>query len=288
MPELPEVETVKRGLEKTIINKVIADFESDWHKAVNHPVKFYRAKLQGARVKGLRRRAKMLIIEFNNGWNILVHLKMTGQLVYRDMSHCLIGGHSIASSCDNLPNKFTHAIFAFKDGSHLYFNDIRKFGWVRLYDIRGLKMALEVMKMGPEPLEKGFSLKYLMERIMKRPKMRIKQFLMDNPNLVGVGNIYSDEVCFYAKVKPSRRVGNLSAAQIKMVYQGIRKILNAAIKARGTTFSNYVNVDGEAGAYTKQLKVYQRYGEKCYTCKSKIQRMKLGGRTSSYCPECQK
>ncbi|MFH1826146.1 MAG: bifunctional DNA-formamidopyrimidine glycosylase/DNA-(apurinic or apyrimidinic site) lyase [bacterium] len=288
MPELPEVETIKRGLEKTIIDKVIADFESDWHKATNHPAKFYRAKLQGARVKGLRRRAKMLIIEFNNGWSILVHLKMTGQLIYRDKSHCLIGGHTLAFNCEQLPNKFTHAIFSFKDGSKLYFNDLRKFGWVRLYRDGEMERWIDGKQLGPEPLEREFTVKYLAARMKKRPKTKVKQFIMDNSNLVGVGNIYSDEVCFYAKVKPTRKVGTLKLPQIKIIHRGIQLILRKAIRAQGTTFSNYLNADGQEGGFVKMLKVYQRYGEKCYTCGSTIRRQKIGGRTSSFCPKCQK
>ncbi|MFC1571256.1 bifunctional DNA-formamidopyrimidine glycosylase/DNA-(apurinic or apyrimidinic site) lyase [Candidatus Margulisiibacteriota bacterium] len=288
MPELPEVETIKRGLAKTIVGKTIVDFDSDWHKAINLPLKTYRKRIKGLRVRGLKRRAKMLILELSGGLSILVHLKMTGQLIYRDKARCLIGGHTLALNCDGLPNKFTHATFSFKDGSRLYFNDLRKFGWVRLYKDGEMERWIDGKRLGPEPLSKEFSVKYLVGRAKKRPKMKIKQFIMDNSNLVGVGNIYSDEVCFYAKVKPTRRVGALSSAQIKTIHKGIQEILRRAIKAQGTTFSNYVNADGQAGGFVKMLKVYQRYGEKCFRCPGKVAKMKIGGRTSSFCPRCQK
>ncbi|MBU0672494.1 MAG: bifunctional DNA-formamidopyrimidine glycosylase/DNA-(apurinic or apyrimidinic site) lyase [Candidatus Margulisbacteria bacterium] len=288
MPELPEVETIKRGLKKAIVGKKIADFDSDWHKAINKPLRQYQRILMGTKILNVDRRAKMLVLTLLNDWRILVHLKMTGQLVFRDKKKCLIGGHSIETNCENLPNKFTHAIFTFADDSHLYFNDVRKFGWVRLYSANELAKVFEKMQLGPEPLTSEFTSGCLTEIMRQRPKARVKQFIMDPKNLVGVGNIYSDEVCFFARVRPDRRVGTLKDKEIKLIHKGIIKILKAAIMAQGTTFSNYVNTDGEAGAFTKQLKVYQRHGKKCYSCKGRIIKMKIGGRTSSFCPKCQK
>jgi formamidopyrimidine-DNA glycosylase len=212
---------------------------------------------------------------------------MTGQLVYSDKVKCVVGGHPIEEGYDCLPNKFTHATFNFTDQSHLYFNDIRKFGWVRLYTSEQLAKVLEDMKLGVEPLEPEFTLAYLLGAIKKRPNAKLKQFLMDNKILVGVGNIYSDEVCFYAKVKPTRKVKDLTAKEINLIYKGIKSILQASIKAQGTTFRDFRSADGEAGGYSKKLKVYGKYGEKC-TCGGKIERIKIGGRSSSYCPKCQK
>ena len=288
MPELPEVETIKRGLAKKLPGKTISQFDSDWHKTINYPLAKYRRLIKGKKIKQLRRRAKMLIIDLSDDWHILVHLKMTGQLVYQTKNQCLIGGHQIEESCVALPNKFTHAMVTFSDGSRLFFNDIRKFGWFRLYRTAELEKVLANMAMGPEPLEKEFTLNYLVATAKRRPRTKIKQFIMDNKNLVGVGNIYSDEILFFAKVKPNRLVGKVKQQEWGRIYQGIRKILQAAIKAQGTTFSNYVNADGQAGGFVKKLKVYQRYGKKCYKCASKVVKMKLGGRTASFCPRCQK
>lgn len=288
MPELPEVETVKRGLEKAVKGKKLADFESDWHKMTNKPVKQYKSILKGKKILDVRRRSKMLIIDLSGGWHLLFHLKMTGQLVFRDKKHCLIGGHPIEKSCENLPNKFTHAIFTFSDGSHLYFNDIRKFGWARLFKTEELEHALAKMKLGPEPFDKSFTVDYLARAMKRRPRAKIKQFIMAPEIVVGVGNIYSDEVLFFARVRPDRLAAQVKPPEIKRIHDGIIRILTAAIKAQGTTFSNYVNSNGEAGAYTKKLKVYQRYGQKCYHCKGKVKSMKIGGRTASFCPQCQK
>ncbi|MCX6743232.1 MAG: DNA-formamidopyrimidine glycosylase, partial [Candidatus Parcubacteria bacterium] len=157
MPELPEVETIKRGLEKSIVGKTISDFTCDWHKMINRPLAKYRQIIKGLKIIGLKRRAKMLIIDLSRSWHILIHLKMTGQLVYGSKVKCLVGGHPIKEGFECLPNKFTHATFTFTDKSHLYFNDIRKFGWLRLYDTKELSEQLEKLQLGPEPLSAKFT-----------------------------------------------------------------------------------------------------------------------------------
>jgi formamidopyrimidine-DNA glycosylase len=287
MPELPEVETIKLGLAKSISGKIISDFNCDWLKMLNQPLAQYKAKLKGLKILALRRRAKMLILDLSQNWHVLAHLKMTGQLVYSDKVKCLVGGHPIAEGYECLPNKFTHAVFTFSDQSHLYFNDVRKFGWLHLYDDRGLEQELARMKLGIEPLSPEFTLAYWQALLKKRPRLKIKQFLMDSNLIGGIGNIYSDEVCFYARVRPTRLVKDLKLPEIKLLYQGIKKILLASIKAQGTTFSNFRQADGEVGSYYKQLKVYGRYGEKCNVCQGIVEKIKIGGRTSSYCPKCQ-
>ncbi len=288
MPELPEVETIKRGLERNITGKVIIDFNSVWSKNINKTLPDYKKIIKGLKIEAVKRRAKMLILDLSKGWNILIHLKLTGQLVYGSKTKCLVGGHPIEEGYDCLPNKFTHASFTFSDKSHLYFNDIRKFGWLHLYTDEELKKEFEKMKLGVEPLSKEFTLNYLKQILKKKPKYKIKQFLLDQSLIAGLGNIYSDEVCFYAKVRPDRLVNSLKEKEIKLIYQGIKKILLASIKAQGTTFSNYRNANGETGSYSKKLMVYGRYGEKCKVCHTEIKKMKIAGRTSSYCPKCQK
>jgi len=295
MPELPEVETIKRGLEKNIVGKTIANFDCNWQKMLNYKIADCRLRIKGLKIEGVKRRAKMVLLDLSKGWNVLIHLKLTGQLVYGSKVKCLVGGHPIKEGFECLPNKFTHATFTFSDKSHLFFNDIRKFGWVRLYNDSDLQKEIEKMKLGIEPLSKEFTLEFLKQKLLKRPNLKIKQFLMDQTIIAGLGNIYSDEVCFYAKVRPNRAVKSLTDKESNLIYKGIKKILTDSIKAQGTTFSNYRNAQGEAGAYSKQLKVYGRYGEKCLSadkagkvCGTIIQRVKIGGRTSSYCPKCQK
>ncbi|MDD5382399.1 MAG: bifunctional DNA-formamidopyrimidine glycosylase/DNA-(apurinic or apyrimidinic site) lyase [Candidatus Margulisbacteria bacterium] len=286
MPELPEVETVKRGLEKNIISKVIADFTCDTRKMINHPLPFYKKTLKGSKVIKIGRRAKMIIIGLSGDWNLLAHLKMTGQLVYRGQNRSVVGGHPIKEGFEQDPNRFTHAIFTFSDKTRLYFNDVRKFGWLRLY--RGAELAKQLGHgLGPEPLDHHFTMEVFRQELKKRPNNKIKQFLMDPKNVVGIGNIYSDEICFFARVRPDRKVKTLTDQEIALLLKGIKNILNEAIKYEGTSISDYVNAMGEAGAYTAKLRVYQRYGKKCYRCGGNVQKIKMGGRTSSFCPRCQ-
>jgi len=151
-----------------------------------------------------------------------------------------------------------------------------------------LEKYLISIGLGPEPLEKAFTLPVLEKEMARRPTARIKQFLLDPRNVVGLGNIYGDEVSYFARVRPDRRVRTLKEKEKKLIFKGIKHILAEAIRYEGTSISDYVKADGEAGAYSKKLKVYQRYGKKCYHCHGVVERMKLGGRTSSYCPRCQK
>lgn len=288
MPELPEVETIKRGLEKSVVGKTISGFDCDWRKMLNKPLVEYKKNLKGLSFKVVRRRAKMIILDLTSDWHLLVHLKMTGQLVHASKVKCVVGGHPIKEGYECLPNKFTHASFSLTDGSYLYFNDIRKFGWVKLFNTTELEKELADLKLGLEPLSSEFTADYLKNWIKKRQGNQIKKFLMDSKIVVGIGNIYSDEVCYYARVRPMRKVKDLSDKEINLIYWGIGKILKDSISAQGTTFSDFRGADGEAGAYAKKLKVYGRYGEKCDKCKSVINKIKIGGRTSSYCPRCQK
>ncbi|MFA6169285.1 MAG: bifunctional DNA-formamidopyrimidine glycosylase/DNA-(apurinic or apyrimidinic site) lyase [Candidatus Margulisiibacteriota bacterium] len=288
MPELPEVETVKRGLAKSIIGKTILDFDCDTVKMLNHPLAFYRRTLKGLKILGVGRRAKMVIITFSKDWRLLVHLKMTGQLVYRGDHKTVVGGHPIKEGFEKDPNRFTHATFSFRDRTKLFYNDVRKFGWLRLYTADQLAAYLNGLGLGPEPVDDAYTIEVFKRELVRRPKAKIKQFLMDNRNVVGIGNIYSDEICYYARVRPNRQVKTLTGAEISLLFKGIKHILAEAIKYEGTSISDYVNAQGEAGAYTKKLKVYGRYGEKCLKCKGEVARLKIGGRTSSFCPSCQK
>ena len=146
MPELPEVETIKQGLKKNIVNKTISDFDCNWQKMINLPLANLKSKIKGLKILDIKRRAKMLILDLTKDWHFLIHLKMTGQLVYASKVKCVVGGHPIEQGYECLPNKFTHATFTFTDASHLYFNDIRKFGWLRLYNDSELEKELEKMR----------------------------------------------------------------------------------------------------------------------------------------------
>lgn len=243
MPELPEVETIRRQLQKKIVGK----------------------KLSGKKIAKVRRRAKLLIIDFKDGSSLVFHLKLTGQLIF-----------------NGKPAKHTRHIFKFSDGSQLIFNDARKFGWWK-----EVKNTKEIEKaFGPEALKINF--KTFKGFLNKRSKAKIKPLLMDQKFIAGIGNIYSDEILFASKVRPLRPAGTLNEKEIKSIFQNIKKILRAAIKQKGSSSRDYLDAGGEKGRYVKYHKAYQKEGEECVYCSAKIKRIKLGGRSSCFCPKCQK
>lgn len=248
MPELPEVETIRRQLSQKIVGK----------------------KLDGKKIVGVRRRAKILIIDFSDGTSLLFHLKLTGQLIFGEV------GAPPASS------RFTRHIFRFNDGSQMVFNDARKFGWWKT-----VKNTKELEKsFGPDALI--ITLEDFKNRLSRRPNAKIKPLLMDQKFIAGIGNIYSDEILFKARVRPLRIVKTLTAGEIKKVWQNIGKVLKAALKRHGTSENTYVDAMGKKGDYLKYLKVYRKEGKKCFRCLGTVQRIKIGGRSGHFCPLCQK
>jgi formamidopyrimidine-DNA glycosylase len=201
---------------------------------------------------------------------------MTGQLIYRHK-----GGKVGAE-----PNKFTHAIFDFKDGSKLFFNDIRKFGYLILTDEKGLKE--KEAEYGIEPLGREYTEKKFQELLKRKPSWKIKQFLMDQTLLAGIGNIYADEALFFSGVSPLRRVKDISAREIKKLFKAIPVILKKSLAKGGTSADNYVDAYGRPGGFVPYLQVYGREGKKCKKCPGKIVRIRIGGRSAHYCPQCQK
>jgi formamidopyrimidine-DNA glycosylase len=294
MPELPEVETIKRDLEKNLVGKKIEAVEVKVAKLINVSVDEFRKLIIGKKVVDVERRAKILIIELNSGNNLLVHLKMTGQLILRippsvppirGKFKVVGGGHPIAS-VDQLPNRFSHLIFTFSDNSQLFFNDVRKFGWIKVLSNKEVNKELE--KFGIEPLSKNFTLKEFREILQKFPKRKIKQLLLDQSLIAGIGNIYADESCFYAGILPTRAARTLKEEEIKKLHTGIKKILKLSINKRGTSAENYVDAFGRQGGFVPYLKVYGRRGQKCKRCGGVIKKIKLNGRGTHFCEKCQK
>ncbi len=287
MPELPEVETIVRGLDKKLKNKTIKEVEVLDKKALtlNIGAPKFREQAVGQAVKSISRRGKMIIIKLREKY-LLIHLKMTGQLVLASDSEKIAGGHPIAHGGKELPNKFTRVIFKFSDNGKLYFNDVRKFGWVKLVDIKGLEENLK--NLGVEPLSKEFTLKKFKEILARKNNAIVKQAIMDQKYIAGIGNLYADEILFTSGIKPFRQVKTLSESEIKNFWQAIPRVLKYAVKHRGTSFSDYVDAKGEVGSFAKYLKVYGRAGEKCKKCGQSIKKMKLGGRSAHWCDICQK
>jgi len=271
MPELPEVETIKRQLNRKIKGKKIKTVEVRLPRFVRYPLKKFKQLVAQAKITSISRRAKLLIIELANEYYLVIHLKLTGQLIFNGQ-----------------PTKHTHLIYYFTDGSQLIHNDLRQFGFVKVIPKKELADFLAKEKFGPEPLDKNFTLNLFKEILNKRKGAKIKPLLMDQSFLAGIGNLYSDEVLFYAKVQPTRKAGNLKPKEIEKIYQGIKKILPASIKQRGTSADTYIDIEGKPGKYLPLLKVYRREGQPCFICQTEIKRLKMGGRSAHFCPKCQR
>lgn len=272
MPELPEVETIRFQLAGKILHKKISGVEVKYAGLLNVSAKEFIKAVEGAKITGIKRRAKILIIDLSSGWSLLIHFKLTGQLIYDGKS-----------GIDQ-----PHLIYHFSDGSQLKHFDFRKFGYVKLVKSQELKKYLEKEKLGPEPLEKEFTLERFRQLLVLKPKAKIKPLLMDQTFIAGVGNIYSQEACFAAKILPIRPAGSLSPEEVKDLYQGLRQILQESIQHQGTSVDAYVDAFGQEGDYFSRLKVYGRGGQKCWRCGAILKEMKLGGRGTVWCPRCQR
>lgn len=286
MPELPEVQTVVSELNRKIKGKTIKLIEVRNPGSGLPSPSILIAKTKGRKVKEVKRRGKLIDIDLGGDHNILVHLKMTGQLVYvAKTGKKMSGGHPI-DNIGSLPNKFSHVIINFTDGSILYFNDIRKFGWVKY--ATNIERDIARQRYGLEPFDKEYTLENFTAIIKRYPKKKIKQLLMDQEKISGLGNIYVDESLFASKILPTRSAGSLELEEIKSLYKVIPKILKFAISKGGTTADNYVRTDGSKGEMVNFLKVYGRASEKCRRCSDVVSKIKLGGRGTHFCKSCQK
>lgn len=288
MPELPEVETVKRGLSTLVVERVVKDV------AVHHSPKSFpndestvKQFLIRAEIIAVRRRAKVLIIDLSTGYSLMIHLKMTGQLVFRG-EESFGAGHPNDSLVGTLPDKSTRVTIEFTDGSHLFFNDQRKFGWIRLLPTLGIERDIFILKVGPEPLADDFTSDQFVERFQRRKGTSIKAALLDQTVIAGVGNIYADESLWGAKIHPSTKVSHVTKRQLKKLYEEVRYVMNMAIEKGGSTDRNYVNAEGKKGSYIDFARVFRREGLPCQRCGTTIIKLKVAGRGTHICPHCQK
>ncbi|KKU39489.1 MAG: Formamidopyrimidine-DNA glycosylase [Parcubacteria group bacterium GW2011_GWA2_46_39] len=287
MPELPEVETIRRDLNKFLSGKKITAVEVRQPRLVKPSVTKLKKALVGARVGRVSRRGKMLVWHLPKQQKLLVHLKMTGQIVWRQGGgKLMVGGHPIIG-VDTVPNKYTHITVSFTGGGKLYFNDTRKFGYWRLVDDATFT-DISQKNFGPEPLSVAFNANYFLAHLKKHQRAPIKAILLDQKTVAGIGNIYADESLWLAKVKPQRWVGKLHPAEIKLLVASIKKILKEAVKYRGTSFNSYVDSLGRAGTYWPHRKVYGRGGLSCKRCGTIILKTRVAGRGTHYCPKCQR
>ena len=288
MPELPEVETVRRGLASLIIHKVVRDTSvRDSPKSFPNEPQSVREFLIGSSVVDIRRRAKILLIDLSTNYTLVIHLKMTGQLVYRG-EQVFGAGHPNDSLVGELPDNSTRVIIEFDDGSHLYFNDQRKFGWVKLYPTVEVPNIDFMQRVGPEPLEDSFTADIFIPRIRKRNGTTIKAAILDQTVLAGVGNIYADESLWGARIHPATRVKNVTEEQLSVLLSEIKYVMNLSIEKGGSTDRNYVNAEGKKGSYIDFARVFRKENTPCPRHPDVlIEKTRVAGRGTHLCPVCQ-
>ncbi len=287
MPELPEVETVKRGLSRLVIGKIVSSAKSNWPKSFPNLQADVDLFLIGAKIIGVRRRAKVLIIDLDTKYSLVIHLKMTGQIVYRG-GESFAAGHPNDSMIGELPDRSTRVILGFDDGSNLYFNDQRKFGWVRLMPTVEIPNLPFMLKVGPEPLTAEFTAKIFINRVRKRANSTIKATILDQAILAGVGNIYADESLWGAKIYPGNRVRDISDSKLIKLHKEIVYVMTLSIEKGGSTDKNYVDAEGKKGNYLEFARVFRRENLPCPRCGTVIVKTRVAGRGTHYCPKCQK
>jgi formamidopyrimidine-DNA glycosylase len=299
MPELPEVETTTRGLRKTIKGLAIKDIWTDLNtkdrrqKGNVANIKYFivfKKEVLGQKVLSIERRAKNILINISGDKTILVHLKMTGHLLYGKYKFKKINQQKKWVPAEKGPlndpfNRFVHVVFTFSNGKHLAFSDARKFGKITLLPTKTAHDTKHLNNVGPEPLEKSFDLKRLKERLNKKPNGKIKTVLMDQSIIAGIGNIYSDEILWRANVSPERKVSKINEEEIKLIFKAIKETLAKGIDFGGDSMSDYRNIYGLPGKFQLHHEAYRRTGEKCRkkNCKGIIQRKVIAGRSAHFC-----
>ena len=287
MPELPEVETVRRGLSVLIVGRRVQSVTSDTPKSFPNSPSEVEQFLIGGTITDIRRRAKVLLIDLSTEHTLVIHLKMTGQLVYRG-EQVFGAGHPNDSLIGELPDKTTRVIIEFTDGSFLYFNDQRKFGWVKLYPSIEVPNIDFMQRVGPEPLEDELTYEGFIERIRRRAGTTIKAALLDQTVIAGIGNIYADEALWGARVHPAKRVAEVEDKELRTLLDEIRYVLKLSIEKGGSTDRNYVNAEGKRGSYIDFARAFRREGLACPRHPDVIiEKSRVAGRGTHTCPVCQ-
>jgi formamidopyrimidine-DNA glycosylase len=307
MPELPEVTTTVNGLQRVLPSLRISGVWTDLakkkvsRKDFEHTIKSqkffdnFKNIVVGAKVLNVERRAKNILINLNNGYTILIHLKMTGHLIYGDYVYNKKGNTWLPhknerASLHDPYNRFVHFVFTFSNKRHLAFCDSRKFGKVTLLETKTMHDTVHLKGVGPEPLEKTFTFKHFKSVLSKKPNWPIKQSLMDQYTIAGIGNIYSDESLWLADINPESRINKIPEKNLQLLYNSVKQVLNKGIDFGGDSMSDYRDINGERGKFQNHHNVYQKKNEQCGKkgCRGVIIRSIIGGRSAHYCPVHQK
>ena len=282
MPELPEVETIRRGLDKCILNKRIKSVtilcEKSWRG-------LDKALIEGQKIIEIDRRGKALLMQLENKLWLMTHLRMTGQMIFVGDER-FAAGHPDGGFTEKMPGRHTRIYFEFTDGTHLYFNDQRKFGFIKALDELGLAEDEFLKRLAPEPWD--MSEEEFWQRLQRRQNSIIKAVILDQHVIAGVGNIYADEGCYLAGLCPGTRVKAISRETADELLHGLREVMQRSIDSGGSTMKDYVRADGTRGSYLEKFaQVFRRDGEACHKCGSEILKTRVAGRGTHYCPKCQ-
>lgn len=292
MPELPEVETIVKDLNKFVLGRKIEGVWSDWKKIVKKPsFNIFQKEIIGKKIQKIHRRGKNIIFELSNGKVLLAHQKMTGHFLFGKWK--LLNGKWVSQIPgplkDDSMNQFLHFIFFLDNGFQLALSDIRKFAKMELWDFKDFHLN----HLGPEPLLKDFTFIVFKEVFSKKTKngkinnTKIKQALMDQAKVAGIGNIYADEILWEAQVNPETKIAELNEKQLRSIFTAIKKILKKSLKLGGTSISDFRKLSGEKGRFAETRKAYKRKGEPCARCNNKIKRIVVAQRGTYFCPKCQ-
>ncbi len=292
MPELPEVQTTVSGLHSVLPGKTIIDVWTDWPKMFrSDTLAKFKKETVNRKVLSAKRRGKHILINLSGDTTVIIHMKMTGHLLYGGWK--LEGGSwkpkDKKSPLNDPFNRFVHVVFSLSNGKHLAFSDTRKFGKVALAKTSELTRSPHLAHLGPEPLEKKFDYESFSERLLKKLRGKIKSVLLDQTIIAGIGNIYSDEMLWRAGIHPETRVGTLKSARLQKLFIAMKEVLRGGIEFGGDSMSDYRNIFGEKGRYQEKHHAYQKKGAKCDKrgCGGIIVRKIVGARSAHFCPKHQ-
>jgi len=289
MPELPEVETIVRDLRKEVLHRTFIDIWTDSRNMIKKETfESLKKKLIGKEIIGVRRRAKNILIDLSDNYVILIHQKIAGHLLFgkwkleKDRWISEKDGSLLSDPINN----YIHVVFVLDNKTQLALSDARKFAKVELWKKDELETSEDFLKLGPEPLDEEFVFSEF-KKLFEKKKGKIKQVLMDQNFISGIGNIYASEILFKSKIHPEEEIKNLEDKDLKEIYDATRDILTKAIELRGDSFSDFRTLYGEKGGAQDMNKVYQKDGQSCPRCKGVIKRITQGGRGTFFCPQCQ-
>lgn len=302
MPELPEVQTTVSGLSRVLPKQTIKDIWTDWpkmfHWSGGHLLSsssiflHFKKSLVGSKIVSVSRRGKNIIFILSNGKAFIVHMRMTGHLLYGKWQ---IGDGKWRPVDKKSPlndpfNRFAHVVLSLSSGNKLVFSDTRKFGRFDLENAKNIEHSPQLSHLGPEPLEPSFTLKKFTARLATRPRGKVKPVLLDQRTVAGIGNIYSDEMLWRAGIHPESQVSKISPTKTRLLYLEMRKVLKSGISFGGDSMSDYRNIFGEKGKFQEKHNAYRRTGKTCGKkgCDGIIKRKMVGGRSSHFCPTHQK